>query len=41
MLNEGEKCRKSTYSTKTESLVCMGQGFIFVFKLTLQSQKGF
>lgn len=30
MLNEGEKCRKTTYSTKTESLVHVGQGFIYV-----------
>ena len=30
MLNEGEKCRKSTYSIKRESLVRMGQGFIYV-----------
>ena len=30
MLNEGEKCRKTTYSAKTESLVRMGQGFIYV-----------
>lgn len=30
MLNEGEKCIKTTYSTKTESLVRMGQGFIYV-----------
>ena len=30
MHNEGEKCRKTTYSTKTESLVRMGQGFIYV-----------
>ena len=28
MLNEGEKCRKTTYSAKTESLVRMGQGII-------------
>lgn len=28
MLNEGEKCRKSTYSIKRESLVRMGQGII-------------
>lgn len=31
MLNEGEKCRKSTYSIKRESLVRMGQGIIYVF----------
>ena len=30
MLNEDEKCRKTTYSTKTESLVRMGQGFFYV-----------
>lgn len=30
MLNESEKCRKTTYSTKKESLVRMGQGFIYV-----------
>ena len=30
MLNESEKCIKTTYSTKTESLVRMGQGFIYV-----------
>ena len=30
MLNEGEKCRKTTYSTKKESLVHVGQGFIYV-----------
>ena len=30
MLNESEKCRKTTYSAKTESLVCMGQDFIYV-----------
>ena len=30
MLNEGEKCRKSTYSIKRESLVRMGQGIIYV-----------
>ena len=28
MLNEGEKCRKTTYSAKTESLVHVGQGII-------------
>ena len=28
MLNESEKCRKSTYSAKTESLVHVGQGII-------------
>ena len=28
MLNEGEKCRKTTYSAKTKSLVRMGQGII-------------
>ena len=30
MLNESEKCRKTTYSTKKESLVRMGQGIIYV-----------
>ena len=30
MLNESEKCRKTTYSAKTESLVRMGQDFIYV-----------
>ena len=30
MLNEGEKCRKSTYSIKRESLVHVGQGIIYV-----------
>ena len=30
MLNEGEKCRKSTYSIKRESLVRMEQGIIYV-----------
>ena len=28
MLNESEKCRKTTYSTKKESLVHVGQGII-------------
>ena len=30
MLNESEKCRKTTYSAKTEILVRMGQDFIYV-----------
>ena len=30
MLNDSEKCRKTTYSAKTESLVRMGQDFIYV-----------
>lgn len=30
MLNEGEKCRKTTYSIKRESLVHVGQGIIYV-----------
>ena len=30
MPNESKKCRKTTYSAKTESLVRMGQGFIYV-----------
>ena len=30
MLNESEKCRETTYSAKTESLVRMGQDFIYV-----------
>ena len=30
MLNDSEKCRKTTYSAKTESLARMGQDFIYV-----------
>ncbi len=42
MLNEGEKCRKSTYcSIMNNALPTWGKALLCFSKLTLQSQKDF